>query len=62
MWISKTGLLCLRHTWVRYEDKISDVSVSNQNIATICDFMLTLTEVTNLFTQVTKEIVKDECM
>lgn len=62
MWISKTGLSCLRHTWVRYEDKISDVSVSNQNIATICDFMLTLTEVTNLFTQVTKEIVKDECM
>lgn len=48
MFISKIGLSSLRDICVKYKDKVSDASDSNQNAETMCNSKLKLTELKDI--------------
>ena len=58
----KVGLSSVTDAWRKYEDKVTDVLDSNQNIETTCKSKFTLTERKYLLIKSTEKLVKDECM
>ena len=63
MSIFKASLLRLRHVLAKYKDEEADVSEFNQNIETLCNSKLKVTELQNLCIKRRKsKLVKDECM
>ena len=49
MFIFKPGLSSLNDNWAKYKEKVSDVSDSNQNVQTTCNFKLKFIEIKDLF-------------
>ena len=49
MCIFKAGLSSLSDDWVKYKEKVPDVSDSNQNVETICNSKFKFIEVKDIF-------------
>ena len=52
----------LRYVFAKHEDKVPDVSSSDQNIQTSCKSKLKLIKLKDLVFKNTEKIVKDECL
>ena len=48
--------------WLKYKNKVPDMSDTNQNIGTSCKSKLKLTELKDLCNKGAKKLVKEECM
>ena len=58
----KVGLSSLINYWVKYKEKVNDVSYSEQNVETTCNSKLKLTEIKDLFIERVLTVKYELCM